>query len=556
VRSVGAAIAVTVVLSALPFGLGTTMSAMLENAPRAVSGNALVAAEPIGPSEDWTSFMNGLGHTSYQPDSDGLTATDAANLSLAWSFSTGGPIVSEPIGSDNALYFGSWDGNEYSVSASTGEIRWATYLGQSQCTAKGPASGISSTANLVNGTVYVGGGGAYWDALSAVNGSVLWKIYTGNNSTGTGGHYNWASPAIYGGNAYVGIASHCDIPLVQGQLFKVNLTTQSVVQVFNTTTPKLLGATIWSSPAINPATNTVFVATGNVEKGNNSTLDDSILALNMSSLSLTDRFQIPYDLRKPDGDFGASPTLYTGSNGVPMVADTNKNGYLYGLAQDSLSSGPVWSVHVANGDTFSSAAYSHGTLYVGSSAATLPHGTNAKGAVWAVNATTGTVLWTIPMPGTVFGPIATTSDLVVAAGGKELIVADRLNGQVLFRFYAPKIFYGGPSIADGRVYAGDNDGTLYAFSVPLSVHISIASLDPTHPKKISFEAAVEGGAQGYSYLWTFGDGATGVRPTISHNYEFKGNYSISLRVTDRASNQITVTTWVIVANPKTRFEAG
>jgi outer membrane protein assembly factor BamB len=497
--------------------------------------------------------MNGLSHDSDQGVNDGLNAGNASKLSLLWSFATGGPIISEPIVSGNVVYFGSWDGHEYAVSAEQGDYRWSTYLGQSQCTDRGSPIGVSSTSAYSNGTIYVGGGGEYWDALSASNGSVEWSLFTGNNSTRSGGHYNWASPNLFGGFAYVGIASHCDIPLVQGRLLKVDLASRSVFQTFNTTSTSDLGASIWASPAINPVTDTVFAATGNLEQGNNSTLDDSILAFNMTTLQLEDRFQIPYAERHPDADFGASPTLYVADNGVPMVADTNKNGYLYGLDQENLSAGPVWSLRVANGDTFSSAAYSRGTLFVGSSSTTLPNGHHASGALWAVNATTGSVEWTLALPGTVFGPVAASADFVVAAGGRQLIVANQLTGQVKFRFIADKPFYGGASIADGRILCGDNDGTLYAFGIPLRAGLNVTQISSAHPLRYSFSGSATGGAHGYSFEWNLGDGTDATRATITHVYSHPGNYTVTLSVTDQAGASLFLSANVVVTEPRAPF---
>ena len=68
--------------------------------------------------------------------------------------------------------------------------------------------------------VYVGGGGPDFYALDASTGAVLWQVYTGDNSQ-AGAHYNWSSPLIVGNYAYIGIASNCDNPLVQGQLLQV-----------------------------------------------------------------------------------------------------------------------------------------------------------------------------------------------------------------------------------------------------------------------------------------------------------------------------------------------
>ncbi len=85
------------------------------------------------------------------------------------------------------VYVGSWDGYEYALDAVTGTLKWKTYLGiTSVPICNPPQAGITSTATVLNGVVYVGGGDSYWYALNATTGHVLWKVYTGDNSAPKG----------------------------------------------------------------------------------------------------------------------------------------------------------------------------------------------------------------------------------------------------------------------------------------------------------------------------------------------------------------------------------
>src|SRR5207302_11493222 len=98
---------------------------------------------------------------------------------------------------------GSWDGYEYALDAATGTLKWKTFLGQTTAPCYPQLAGVSSVADVENGVVYVGGGDSNWYALDAATGNVLWKVFIGDN---TKGWYNWASPLIYNGFAYIGIA--------------------------------------------------------------------------------------------------------------------------------------------------------------------------------------------------------------------------------------------------------------------------------------------------------------------------------------------------------------
>ena len=71
----------------------------------------IAAAAPL---EAQSSFRGGPSHT-------GVYASPAPQqLSLKWTFATGGAIVSSPAVAGGAVYFGSKDGNLYAVDAASG----------------------------------------------------------------------------------------------------------------------------------------------------------------------------------------------------------------------------------------------------------------------------------------------------------------------------------------------------------------------------------------------------------------------------------------------------
>jgi PKD repeat protein len=75
---------------------------------------------------------------------------------------------------------------------------------------------------------------------------------------------------------------------------------------------------------------------------------------------------------------------------------------------------------------------------------------------------------------------------------------------------------------------------ILAYHAPLSVVVStdISELN------VNFEATASGGSAPYGYLWNFGDGTppTSGYDTVNHNYASYGNYTVTLRVSDSASN--------------------
>jgi outer membrane protein assembly factor BamB len=61
----------------------------------------------------------------YAAGNDGTLRTfDAATGRRGWTFETGSPIQSSPSVAGETVYFGSWNGNVYSVNALTGDPRW------------------------------------------------------------------------------------------------------------------------------------------------------------------------------------------------------------------------------------------------------------------------------------------------------------------------------------------------------------------------------------------------------------------------------------------------
>jgi len=171
---------------------------------RVVGSLALIATVPLTTAGDWPTYLHDSNRTGTSQDETTLTAGNVARLTQRWSYSAGGPIAASPAIVGGTVYVGSWDGYEYALDANSGSLKWKTFLGQTTAPNCQPSlAGITSSATVQNGVVYVGGGDAYWYALNAANGSVLWKVYTGDNSA-TSGHYNWSSPLIYNGYAYIG----------------------------------------------------------------------------------------------------------------------------------------------------------------------------------------------------------------------------------------------------------------------------------------------------------------------------------------------------------------
>jgi polyvinyl alcohol dehydrogenase (cytochrome) len=372
---------------------------------------------------------------------------------------------------DGTVYVGSWDGYEYALDVATGSLKWKTFLGitvgDPSCFP--PAPGVSSAAAVENGVVYLGGGDAYWYALDATTGSVLWRVYTGDNSA-TGGHYNWASPLLYNGYAYIGIASLGDCPLVQGQLLQVSLSTHQVVNAFDFVPAGQMGGTVWTSPSVDPASNTVYVTTGTQEDPSQ-TLAQAMVALDASTLALKGSWTV----QDPgsDSDWGTSPILFNDGAGRPLVAAINKNGIAYAFDRTNVSNGPVWQQQIAIGGScpecgdgsVSSGAFGNGLLYF-AGGNTVVNGVAAGGSVRALDPSTGAVVWEHPDPNPVIAALALGNGIIVDGAGATVEVLDATSGQQLWSYATGDSIFGAPSIAEGMIFAGSVDQAVYAFASP------------------------------------------------------------------------------------------
>jgi outer membrane protein assembly factor BamB len=430
---------------------------------------APATAAASSPVTDWPMYLHD-GSLSAASTETILSPAAAPNLRPLWTYKTGGVISASATVVGGVAYVGSWDGYEYALNASTGALIWKTYLGITTAPAcSPPALGVSSVAAVVGGVVYVGGGDSNWYALDATTGSVLWSVPTGDNSA-TGGHYNWSSPLIVGNSAYIGIASLGDCPLVQGQLLRVDLTTHAVAASVNFVPTGQVGGGIWTTPAIDTTTNTVYVTTG-TRNAASQTNSEAMVAVDATTLAIKGYWQIPLSAANSDSDWGTSPILFNDGNNRPIVAGINKNGFLYAFDRTNLALGPIWSEQVAVGGicptcgdaSVASMAFAQGLLFEAGGNTTI-NGIGYAGAIRAIDPTTGAVVWAHGLADPVIPALAYDNGMVFAGSGPRLEVFDAASGSRLGSYSTGAVTYSPPTISNGTVFMGSGNGTMYAFA--------------------------------------------------------------------------------------------
>jgi polyvinyl alcohol dehydrogenase (cytochrome) len=381
---------------------------------------------------DWPAWQKDLRGTRYNAAETVITPSTVAGLKLKWSFVF--PEVgdrargSQPAVVGHTLYVGWGDGRIYALDARTGETRWV-----SEAAARAGAS-VRDGPAVADGKVIFGDTGGSLYALDASTGRQLWSVRLGEHKSAT----ITSSPLVFEGNVYVGVASSEEAAAAdaaypcctsRGQFVSVSLATGKVRWRRYTLPPaeragswpngvaryEPAGATVWSSPAIDPVSRTVFYATANNYSGTGEE-NDSVIALNADTGALRWRQQMNHPdvwtvgcMRSPivhcpgledgtdlDYDFGSSPNVFTVGRRT-LVGIGQKGGFYHVF--DATTGQIVWQrqLSIARRSDGGSAGILWGTAYDGRRiyAATW---LAKPGTLFGLDAATGEILWRTPNP--------------------------------------------------------------------------------------------------------------------------------------------------------------
>lgn len=528
------------------------------SSPQSPTDSAVPPAA-LAPGADYPMYLGDVQRTSSSSSEPLVNLTTAPRLHELWSFNADGqPVQSQPVEQDGVTYFGGASGYEYAVYATNGTLLWKTFLGQADSDTDCPGVlGVTSSATVEGSTLYVDGGYPYFYALNTSTGAIEWQASIGGSNAL--GYYDWSSPLIYNNDAYIGISSECDEPLVPAGLDEISLTSHELVGHFNTSTPENIGSSIWGSPSVNPATNTVFFATGNPLGRSVTKYGNSILALNATNLNLQANWQVPPNEWVGDGDFGVTPTVFTPAGGFPMVTAADKNGILYAFYQSNLTL--VWQqrlcCQIGSHNEQVSTSYGGGYVYaVGP--ATVIGGVDYASTVSAFNPLTGQTVWqdTFPLtPSNGYAAPLWVGGLLIVPDQGTLLLLNAASGNVLREIGVGGFIQGAASVSRGEVFFGSTNGNAYAFDVSLGSSATQSVATGTAPLTDTFSVTGSGGlpnatgSTAYGYLWNFGDGSPdSASRAPTHTYTLPGTYTVTVEVTDLAGNISTDTLTVGVGS--------
>ncbi|WP_432992396.1 PQQ-binding-like beta-propeller repeat protein [Dactylosporangium sp. CA-233914] len=233
------------------------------------------AAESAGAADDpqWTMGGQDIGNSRSNPAETILGPGTVGRLGLAWSYTTRGDVSATPAVAGGAVYFPDWGGYFHKVDAASGAVIWSravsSYVG-------GSGTVVSRTSPVVAGdTVYIGTqAGARVLAIDTATGNLRWNVAADPHPRAvlTGG------AVYYDGVLYQGVSSDefslasntaYDCCTFRGSLVALDAATGAQRWKSYTLPDQgpggdiYSGASVWgTTPSIDPATNSVFIGTG------------------------------------------------------------------------------------------------------------------------------------------------------------------------------------------------------------------------------------------------------------------------------------------------------
>jgi polyvinyl alcohol dehydrogenase (cytochrome) len=398
------------------------------------STGAAAVGQTSPSGSDWPSFLDGPSHSSFNAAATSITPTNISDLNPIWRWilpaSTdiaSSAVNASPTVVDGVIYIGSKDGAFYAFSEATKKVIWTDFFGTS-CVYQGFTSTATVATDPSTGklTVYVDSPDGYLYALDAATGATVWKGFVDNpNSPATCSYYAWGSPLVAQGKVYIGISSDARALITGGGLVAFDQSTGATVATWYSLPAGEYGGSVWSS-AVLASDGSIITTTSNGADvdGSEPVYSQSIVDLNPNTLALKSGWQVPKAQQVGDGDFGASPTLFTATldgTSTPMVGECNKNGIYYAYRQADLAAGPVWQYRVTvrylgSSLECDSAAIWNGTdLIEGGGAPSSKSEPADSGSIVALNPNTGAPVWDTQLNGTIVGSPTEDGGGVVAA---------------------------------------------------------------------------------------------------------------------------------------------
>ena len=442
------------------------------------------AADPAG---EWPLYGADLANS--RTVSGGPAPGAVSTMTQAWRADfTDGDFTGTPVVAGGIVYVGSNGGRIRAIRAVSGPGRPAgrvLWTVTTPTATNGAPDPVNGSLAVSRGLVYVPVarmGAPYVLAIDAATGTRLWKTILDTSTDAD----VFGSPAVapdpVSGRPLVlqGVSATSGDPAspLRGSVSALDAVSGAVVWKTYTVPAGSNGGAVWSTPAVDVGSGTVYVGTGNAYSGAAAPTTDSILALDLHSGVIERHFQATsndvFSSSTPglDFDFGASPNLMT-VGGQALVGEGQKEGSYWALRRSDLSA--VWHTQVGPG---SAAGGILGSTAYDASSQQVTGPISAPGYVWSLDAGSGRLAWATAAAADPvhFSPVAVSNGVVYSLASSGFLVAwDEHTGVPLAQMplnnvAAPTTYsasFGGVAVADGLVIADTgsqgSDGAVVAF---------------------------------------------------------------------------------------------
>lgn len=308
-----------------------------------------------------------------------LTAIAQTQVKMAWKFPTGAAIHSSAVSNGNMVYFGSGDQHLYALDKHSGKMKWKFKT----------SAEVHSSPVLNEQRVIFSSGDGYVYALDKNSGRLIWKFKTNGEKKYDTWDYYLSSPLVDDQLVYIGSGD--------SSIYALDVSSGKKQWAYKT------GGSVHADPVIKDKT--VLIGS----------YDGFFYALDSKSGSLKWKFKTVGDQSFPKGEVQKAAivqdsTVFFGSRDYNIYALDLKTGT------------GKWNRKEIGSWIIASPLFYKGNIYFG---------TSDTHRFYAMNASSGTIKWTLPLNMRVYGAaIMMGNELVFGCFNGKVYFVDPETGKV------------------------------------------------------------------------------------------------------------------------------
>jgi outer membrane protein assembly factor BamB len=389
-------------------------------------GGAPTGAPGADALADWALMGYDPGSTYFNRGETMISKDTAAQLDVLWTADLGGNVLGGALQVGDKMY-ATGPGAIFAFDAASGTQVWKS------------TAASSSTLGYAANTLYLHGNSGNVMAFDATDGKMKWSMLSDpSGSDGSSSTIPVGGVVLLGGsngNAELGGGSY------RGFMAALDAVTGAKKWTTFTVPEGSLGASFWSSASASVEDNLVFGGTGNNYGPPATDSSDSIIAFDWTTGVIKWKFQavsndtFPANFAAPDADFGNNPVLYeamVGGQATKIVADGTKYGNVVALKR--LTGEMVWKRDVCrSGSADGSSGMFTNFSYSGKSIVAACN-EGGPATLYALDASTGDMLWMRALKGRVWGRMAFANGIGVVGTGESVEIFDVDTGAVIKSF--------------------------------------------------------------------------------------------------------------------------